>query len=202
MMTYKKINKSGTHFAILLMSLLSACSGAQFSKGGEPAAAPSVSVKPTVAIQAPVPTPVPTPSCNLNSDYVKLKFPDDIQSCIDKGRLWDFTAKSCSLVSGAKSFACTFEGVLAVSNNDPSIAAQKANGFKLVGCGEREKPNKTKIYISQFIKVDNEIDKDTCAVTGGLNAYSYCFVSYSDPNEPLLGISTTAEKLHACMQEQ
>lgn len=102
-----------------------------------------------------------SPESCIEGDQINLKFPEEIQSCIDKGRLYNFATDECLEVSLAN-FECSFEAmekqVSAIGVNSESIIAAQKEGALLVACGEK---NEGKTIVAQWYYPLNPID--SCA---------------------------------------
>ncbi|MFW7379058.1 MAG: hypothetical protein ACOH5I_09655 [Oligoflexus sp.] len=86
----------------------------------------------------------------VDGDQINLKFPEEIQSCMDNGRLYSFSTNVCLEVIQA-SFDCNFdamaEQVVAIGVNAETISQAKQEGAFLVACGEK---NKGKTIVGQW----------------------------------------------------
>jgi hypothetical protein len=139
--------------ALSLMFLVG-CSTANFS-GGSKEAKPKVddvqkASPPAVPVDDPVEPPAvfegdataQEPEC-VEGDPIEIKWPVQIQACLDQGKLFNFDTKQCAGVTKAQ-YDCNFPGVLdaivRVGLNEPNklvAASQSANpkGY-MVGCGQ------------------------------------------------------------------
>jgi hypothetical protein len=124
---------------LLLVGLVFGCNQTKFAsqnnqQNQEPPAPPKEEPK-----EEPK-TPEP-PKCDLSKDFVSLKFPANIQTCVDAGNIYDFYRNTCSPVKKATSYDCSFAGVkarAAALNLDYSgVDKAIADNAKLIGCGEK-----------------------------------------------------------------
>lgn len=85
--------------------------------------------------------PVEPPQCDMTNDFIRMKFPQEIQGCMDGARLYDFYRKRCSPVAKATTFECSFAGLKAkvgqMNLDSRSIDRAINEGAKLIGCGEK-----------------------------------------------------------------
>lgn len=85
--------------------------------------------------------PVEPPQCDLSKDFVRMKFPQEIQSCVDRARIYDFYRKRCSPVANATTFECSFAGLKAkvrqMNLDSGTLDRAISEGAKLIGCGEK-----------------------------------------------------------------
>jgi hypothetical protein len=88
--------------------------------------------------EAPDPKPA---ECDVTRDFVSMKFPANIQKCVDAGNIYDFYRDICSPVKKASSFPCTFSGIkdraTALGLDASAVDQGAADGAKLIGCGEK-----------------------------------------------------------------
>ncbi len=81
--------------------------------------------------------------CDYDKDQVNLKFPTNIQQCVDAGNIWNFERRECSPVQRA-SYECSFDGIIARADGELGIGIEsvmrdlQAANAKLVACGEMQ----------------------------------------------------------------
>lgn len=128
--------------AILTAGLCS-CNGADFG-GGQGSPSPSsgdVSETPeTPANPTPV-TPRGTPEGECDAASGKLKYPEQIQGCIDEGKLYHFDTETCTSTRKS-SWQCSFDQFinemerLRFDGNVPFVESAQGENAVLIGCGE------------------------------------------------------------------
>ena len=138
----------------------------------------------------------------IEGDVANLKFPEPIQSCLDSGRLFDFSKQECLPVEVA-SFACSFDemaaAVDAIGVSNGSVLSARDEGALLVSCGEKNAGN---TIVAQWFYplADQDVCQDVEAVSQRI--VTACYKLYpagqAPPNE------TEEDKrliLESCLQE-
>jgi len=152
----------------------------------------------------PVDTKQPAPpanECDLSKDFVNLKYPPDIQKCVDSGKLYDYNEKKCfETIEKATTYDCSKAGVqqavTKISLGTATLGMESYPGAKLIGCGER-RGGKT-VLIQWWVPPTGAVDKEKCAFTGNMVIGTECYVSQDPGSTAIPGASNTAEGVTAC----
>jgi len=194
---------------ILLSTMTVDCSESKF-KGGTSAAAPAAAdaapeVGPeTPEIEAPVSTPDPATTAEVPCDkanVLKDAFPEEISSCYESGRVFNFDSNECVQMKSAK-FTCDFNTVISelrkigLASPDVEAAATKATSI-LIGCGQSEDSQR---IVVQWINVP---EGNGCKnITPGLTVTG-CFTNFGTktPPPPPTSKEERDSRTYACMNE-
>jgi hypothetical protein len=167
--------------------IFSGCSESEF-KGSSSGASASVSTEPQPGGQDAEPSQEPnnTPTNNtddcVDGDKLDIKFESKIQKCIDDGKLYNFDSKVCTTMPPA-TFKCSFTTVLKeLAERDltgSKLDSAKANGDKLVGCGQSPDGN---TIVAQWIKVPKTDSLNCNSFSSGSGITTGCYKKYTSGN--------------------
>lgn len=136
-------------------------------------------------------------------DFVNFKYPSNIQSCLNSGKLWDFISGSCTPINTFNA-SCSWDESISLLN---SIDYNNGNGYineftkyknegaKLAGCARA--PNKG---VAVFQVVKSAFNKETCDHRG---AQIYTLCSVKDMNTvPSSVRGDNNELIKWCLKQQ
>jgi hypothetical protein len=140
----------------------------------------------------------------LDADFVKIKFPPEIQACIDKGNIYDFNTTACSPLPQKTSFECTFDGVktamAAIGIGGAAIDQAVSQKAKLIACSQKRAG--LSIITQWWYPTSEELDKQSCTFNGTMTISTGCFQKENGDGTVTTG-STPEEKaeiIKKCLQ--
>jgi hypothetical protein len=128
--------------------------------------------------------------CRIDGDHIAWKWPKEIQTCFDGGKVWDFTRNACTTVGQAKSFDCTWDGIAAqIQGFDTNFTPDwDKKRLKIISCGERTKTvgnQSHKTIIWQYVMLPEDAENGACDVPVGGGIAIGCFEATKQLGLPL-----------------